>query len=112
MEPIFLAVGYFWAINDYMDLKLSTDYYTRGSYKFDTRFRYSKRYNYSGNLEGSYGNYIQGEETDADRVENSEWRIRWNHNQTITPTSRFDAKLEFLSGTNIQRNINNFNENF
>jgi hypothetical protein len=93
-----------------MDLKLSTDYYTRGSYKFDTRFRYTKRYNYSGNLEGSYGNYVQGEETDADRVENSEWRIRWNHNQTITPTSRFDAKLEFLSGTNIQRNINNFNE--
>ncbi|MFZ1517124.1 MAG: putative LPS assembly protein LptD [Ignavibacteriaceae bacterium] len=106
----FSGGGYFWAINDYMDLKLSTDYYTRGSYKFDTRFRYSKRYNYSGNLEGSYGNYIQGEETDADRVENSEWRIRWNHNQTITPTSRFDAKLEFLSGTNIQRNINNFNE--
>lgn len=106
----FSRFGYFWAISDYTDLNLTADYYTRGSYKLDTRFRYSKRYNYSGNLEGSYGRFVQGEETDANRVENTEWRIRWNHNQTITPTSRFDAKLEFLSGTNIQRNINNFNE--
>ena len=106
----FMGTGYFWAINDYMDFKLTADYYTRGSYKFDTRFRYSKRYNYSGNVDGSYGNFIKGEETDANRVERTDWRIRWNHNQSITPTSRFDAKLEFLSGSNIQRNINDFNE--
>jgi lipopolysaccharide assembly outer membrane protein LptD (OstA) len=106
----FSRFGYFWAINDYMDLNLTADYYTRGSYKLDSRFRYTKRYDYSGNIEGSYGSYIQGEETDANRVENTEWRIRLNHNQKITPTSRFDAKLEFLSGTNIRRDINNFNE--
>ena len=106
----FNGFGYFWAINDYIDLNLTGDYYTRGSYKFDTRFRYSKKYNYSGNLEGSYGNFIQGEETDADRVENTEWRIAWNHNQSITPTSRFDAKLEFISGTNIRRDLNDLNE--
>ena len=106
----FNGFGYFWAINDYTDLNLTADYYTRGSYKFDTRFRYSKKYNYSGNLEGSYGNFIQGEETDADRVENTEWRIAWNHNQSITPTSRFDAKLEFISGTDIRRDLNDLNE--
>ena len=106
----FSGFGYFWAINDYTDLNLTADYYTRGSYKFDTRFRYSKQYNYSGNIEGSYGNFIQGEETDANRVENTEWRIAWNHNQSITPTSRFDAKLEFISGTAIRRDINDLNE--
>lgn len=106
----FSRFGYFWALSDYMDLNLTADYYTRGSYKLDSRFRYTKRYNYSGNVEGSYGNFIRGEETDPDRRENTEWRIRWNHNQSLTPTLRFDAKLEFLSGTNIQRNISNFNE--
>lgn len=106
----FNGFGYFWAINDYVDLNLTGDYYTRGSYKFDTRFRYSKKYNYSGNIEGSYGSFIQGEETDANRVENTEWRIAWNHNQSITPTSRFDAKLEFISGTNIRRDLNDLNE--
>ncbi len=106
----FSRFGYFWALSDYMDLNLTADYYTRGSYKLDSRFRYTKRYNYSGNVEGSYGNFIRGEETDPDRRENTEWRIRWNHNQSLTPTLRFDAKLELLSGTNIQRNISNFNE--
>jgi lipopolysaccharide assembly outer membrane protein LptD (OstA) len=106
----FNGFGYFWAINDYVDLNLTGDYYTRGSYKFDTRFRYSKKYNYSGNIEGSYGNFIQGEESDPNRVENTEWRIAWNHNQSITPTSRFDAKLEFISGTNIRRDLSDLNE--
>jgi len=106
----FSRFGYFWAISDYMDVNLTADYYTRGSYKLDSRFRYTKRYNYSGNVEASYGKFIEGEETDANRSESLEWRIRLNHNQTITPTSRFDAKLEFLSGNRIQRNINNFNE--
>ena len=36
--------------------------------------------------------------------------MRINHNQTITPTSRLDAKLEFISGTNINRDIKDFNE--
>lgn len=106
----FSRFGYFWAIDDYMDVNLTADYYTRGSFKLDSRFRYSKRYDYSGNLEGSYGKFILGEETDPNRSENTEWRLRWNHNQNITPTSRFDAKLEFLSGTNVRRDINNFNE--
>lgn len=103
-------LGYFWAINDYIDLNLTSDYYTRGSFKLDSRFRYVKRYNYSGNIEGSYGKFFNGESTDANRSEKVDWRIKWNHNQTITPTLRLDAKLEFLSGSNIQRNISDFNE--
>ncbi len=106
----FSRFGYFWAISDYMDWNLTADYYTRGSYKFDSRFRYTKRYDYSGNIEASYGNFVQGEETDANRVENTEWRFRLNHNQSITPTSRIDAKLEFISGSNISRDINDLNQ--
>jgi lipopolysaccharide assembly outer membrane protein LptD (OstA) len=106
----FKGFGYFWAINDYIDLNLTADYYTRGSYKFDSRFRYTKRYDYSGNLELSYGKFITGEETDANSSESVEWRVRWNHNQNITPTSRLDAKVEFISGSNINRNIDDFNE--
>ncbi|MBK7629443.1 MAG: LPS-assembly protein LptD [Ignavibacteriales bacterium] len=106
----FSRFGYFWAINDYLDLNLTADYYTRGSYRLDSRFRYTKRYDYSGNFTASYGKYLSGESTDPNASENLEWSLRWNHNQSITPTSRFDAKLEFVSGSNINRNINNINE--
>lgn len=106
----FSRFGYFWAISDYMDVNLTADYYTRGSYKLNSRFRYKKKYDFDGNLEGSYAEFIQGEETDPDRSERVEWRAQWNHNQQITPTMRFDARLEFLSNNRIQRNISNINE--
>jgi lipopolysaccharide assembly outer membrane protein LptD (OstA) len=106
----FSRFGYFWAINDYLDLNFTADYYTRGSYRLDSRFRYTKRYDYSGNFTASYGKYLYGESTDPTASKNLEWSLRWNHNQSITPTSRFDAKLEFVSGSNINKNINNINE--
>ena len=93
-----------------MDLNITADYYTRGSYKLDSRYRYTKRYTYSGNVEASYGKFIQGELTDLNHSERTDWRLRINHNQTLTPTSRLDAKLEFLSGNNINRNVTDFNE--
>ncbi len=106
----FSRFGYFWAISDYMDLNLTGDFYTRGSYRVNSLFRYAKRYEFNGNLEGSYGSFVIGEKDDPDRSESNDWRLRWNHNQTITPTMRFDARLEFLSNNLITRNISDIND--
>jgi lipopolysaccharide assembly outer membrane protein LptD (OstA) len=106
----FSRMGYFWAISDYMDWNLTGDYYTRGSYRFSSLFRYAKRYEFTGNLEGSYAKFVENEQTDPDRAERIDWRFIWNHNQNITPTMRFDARLEFLSNNQIQRNISDLNE--
>ncbi|MEO8233146.1 MAG: putative LPS assembly protein LptD [Ignavibacteriota bacterium] len=106
----FSRFGYFWAINDYMDLNVTADYYTHGSYKLNSRYRYTKRYTYSGNVEASYGKLLNGELTDFNHSERIDWQLKINHNQTLTPTSRLDAKLEFLSGNNINRNVTDFNE--
>ncbi len=44
-------------------------------------------------------------------MQRQDWRIKWTHNQTINPSSRFDANLEFVSGSNyITQNIKNYNE--
>ncbi len=106
----FSRFGYFWAINDYLDLALQGDYYTRGSYRFDSRFRYAKRYNFSGSLEGQYEFLRRNEPTDPDLSEQRNWRIIWNHNQNFDPSLRFDARLEFLSGNVLQRNIVDLND--
>ena len=99
----FSRFGYFWAISDYMDLLLTSDYYTRGSFNFNSRFRYAKRYEFTGSLEGNYQVFKTGEPDDPDRQESKDWFIKWNHNQSITPTLRFDANLQFVSGTNYSR---------
>ncbi|HAB50723.1 MAG TPA: LPS-assembly protein LptD, partial [Ignavibacteriales bacterium] len=106
----FSRFGYFWAISDYMDLALQGDYYTRGSYRFDSRLRYAKRYDFTGNLEAQYEFLRKNESTDPNFVEQYNWRLIWNHNQNFDPSLRFDARLEFLSGNILQRNLVNLND--
>lgn len=106
----FSRFGYFWAISDYMDLALQGDYYTRGSYRFDSRFRYAKRYDFTGSVEGQYEFLRKYEITDQDVFEQTNWRLIWNHNQNFDPSLRLDARLEFLSGNVLQRNLVNLND--
>lgn len=106
----FSRFGYFWAMSDYMDLALQGDYYTRGSYRFDSRFRYAKRYDFTGSIEGQYEFLRRNDVSDPDFAEQTNWRLIWNHNQNFDPSLRFDARLEFLSGNILQRNIINLND--
>ncbi len=106
----FSHFGYFWAISDFMDVNLTADYYTRGSYRLNSRFRYAERYNFTGSLEGSYAYLQSGEITDPGRTENTSWRLRWVHNQSLTPTMRFDANLDFMSGNFVRRNVVDLNQ--
>lgn len=104
--PYFSRFGYFWAINDYMDINATGDYYTRGSWAADTRFRYIKRYEYTGNFSGRYEQLRRGELTDPNFSENTRWELNWSHNQTFTPTMRLDANLRFASGRNLLNQMN------
>ncbi len=106
----FSRFGYFWAISDYMDLNLTGDYYTRGSFGANSRFRYAERYNFTGTLQGNYSDKISGLALDPNRTENIFWSLKWSHNQSFTPTMRFDANLEFTSGNQIFSNITDFNQ--
>ena len=102
--------GYYWAINDYMDLTTTGDYYTRGGWGINGNFRYVKRYDFSGFLEAGYSNLNQGESTDPDRTDEKNWRLRLVHNQPLTPDSRIDANIEFLSSNYIKQNSSNYND--
>ncbi len=106
----FSRFGYFWAISDYMDLSLTADYYTKGGYNLNSRFRYLKRYDFTGNLETSFSNLHQGEKTDPDYNEQKDWRLRWVHNQTITPSSQLDINLEFMSGNYFKQNSADYSQ--
>lgn len=102
--------GYFWAISDYMDINATMDYYTRGSYGLGSRFRYANRYNYTGYVEGSYRDFTEGETTDPGFSEQIDWRLRFFHTQTFTPTLRLDANMEFASQNYLQNGTGNLND--
>ncbi len=106
----FSRFGYFWAISDYIDWNLTADYYTRGGFALASRTRYSKRYNLTGNFEAGYSNIFQGRLTDPDRTERTDWSLRWMHNQTLNPTLRLDANLQFISSNYLTTNSTDINE--
>ena len=102
--------GYYWAMSDYTDWNITGDYYTRGSFALNSLFRYVKRYSFSGSINGSYEDFTQGESTDPDYNKQTDWRLRWYHNQTFTPTLRLDVNLEFMSSNYLTKNVSNLNE--
>ena len=106
----FKNIGYYWAINDYMDLSLLGDYYTRGGFGSRLNFRYNKRYDYTGSMSLGYTKHLIGEESDNDKSEKTDWKIDFNHNQTFTPTMKLNMRLSFQSGTYFRNNSLNYND--
>ena len=108
----FYNFGYFWAMNDYMDLTFNGDYYLKGGYGLRSRFRYAKRYEYTGNLEAGYSKISTGEEGDpaSTRTLQDDWRISWNHNQQIDPSMNFAANVRFQSSNFSRNNSISYND--
>ena len=52
--------GYYFAINEYIDLSIKADIYTKGSWKLGAASNYKKRYKYNGNFSISYASLKSG----------------------------------------------------
>ena len=100
----FREVGYYFPINDYMDLRVTGDIYTRGTHRINLRSNYKKRYKYTGNVALSYANNISESTVDGSRVSNKGFRINVTHNQ--------DAKAHpyIKIGGNINLSLNRFDQ--
>ena len=100
--------GYYWAINDYLDLSSTFDWFTRGGWLNRSMFRYALRYDFTGSVEVNTTSLSTGESGDPGRTEQKDYNIRLYHNQQINPTTRFDVNFTFSSGTffrNISSNL-------
>ncbi|NOG99619.1 MAG: LPS-assembly protein LptD [Ignavibacteriae bacterium] len=100
----FKNFGYFLAINDYMDINLTGDYYTRGGFRVGSRFRYTKRYSFNGNLFFDYKFSKLGESNDPGGDRSRDWKIAIAHHQEFNPTTKIDANLSFQTGNYNQNN--------
>ncbi len=104
--------GYYFAINDNVDLALTGEIYTKGSRGFQIASNYRQRYQYGGNFSLRYNRQNTGSESD-DNVTNGFW-VNWSHNpESRGRNSRFSASVNFGTSTYTQNNpsINNFERN-
>jgi lipopolysaccharide assembly outer membrane protein LptD (OstA) len=104
-------LGYFWAINDYIDLALQGSYYTKGRIDLIGRFRYALKYKYNGQLDIGASRIRLGEENDLDKQYSDEWHIGATHSQAFNPTTTLTANVNLLSSKTYYDNAsNNYND--
>lgn len=110
--------GYYLPIGDYLDLSLTGDFYTNGSYGFRGASLYTKRYKFSGNINFSFENLIQSQKGFDDFSQTSNYNIQVRHTQDskANPNSRFSASVnlgssQFFSNSVNQRNRSNAQTN-
>ncbi|QIE58358.1 LPS-assembly protein LptD [Rasiella rasia] len=103
--------GYYFAINDYVDLAVLGDYYTNGSFGLRGEAGYALRYKFRGNLNIRYENLINSERGFDDFSQSTIYNIRWNHNQDTkaNPSSRFAASVNLGSSQYFRQSINQTN---
>ncbi len=91
--------GYYFALNDYFDLKLTGTVYTNGTWLADAATSYRLRYRFSGSFGFSYANNVTSYKGMPDYGKNSNYRISWSHSQDAkaSPGSRFSASVNMSS---------------
>jgi len=104
--------GYYWAISQYMDLKIQADIYTRGSWAIKPTYTYNKRYHYNGSFNFSYAVNLIGSQDSPDFQKSKDFRVRWTHNQDpkARPHSSFSANVNIVSNTFNKYNLSSSTE--
>lgn len=88
--------GYYFGINDNIDLALRGDIYTKGSWAANATTNYVKKYRYNGNLRLSYSHTLTGDRDDPNALPASkDFLINWAHakDPKSNPVNRFSASV-------------------
>src|SRR5699024_5890917 len=103
--------GYYFAINDYVDLTTLGDYYSNGSYGINLQTNYANRYRYNGNFSFRLEKLMTSERGFPDFSESSIYNVRWSHQQDAkaNPNSRFSASVNLGSSKYYRESVNEEN---
>jgi lipopolysaccharide assembly outer membrane protein LptD (OstA) len=102
--------GYYFAINKYVDLALTGEIYTRGSWGVTAQSSYMKRYKYSGSFNLSYLTTITGDKGEADYTKMKNFRIQWTHSQNAkaNPNMTLSASVNFATSGYSRNNLTDY----
>ena len=103
--------GYYFAISDYVDLALTGDAWSNGSWGVRMNSNYNKRYRFNGVFSLNFENIINGLRGFDDFSKANNFNVRWTHNQDqkASPNSRFTASVNLGSSQFFRQSLNQFN---
>ncbi|MGI6574169.1 MAG: putative LPS assembly protein LptD [Fermentimonas sp.] len=104
--------GYYFALNDYIDLAVTGEIYTKGSWGVGARSNYRKRYKYSGNFNVYHLSTATGEKELKEVVPAAysvakDLRINWTHSQDPKANlyRTLSASVNFSTSKNNHRDL-------
>ncbi len=105
--------GYYWAINDYVDLTVLGDIYSKGSWGAGMIMNYKLRYKFNGSLSFKYNRNLFGYRGLSNFSASNQYELRWKFTQDskANPNSTFSADVN-MSSTDYDKynsyNVNNY----
>lgn len=105
--------GYYFAINDNIDLALRGEIYTQGSWGVSARSTYVKRYRYRGNFDISYLTTITGDKGSPDYSKQNNFKVAWTHQQDpkANPSLSFSSSVNFTTSGYTRNDLNSYYSN-
>lgn len=104
--------GFYFVFGDYLDLSVTGDYYTLGSWALNVNSRYKVNYKYNGTFGLTYSNDQTGEKGSNDYMQSTNFAVKWSHTQDSKahPGQSFSASVNFSSPSNSRYNSTSVSE--
>lgn len=102
--------GYYFAINDYFDLALTGELYSKGSWGVSARSSYRVKYKFSGSLNFSYLVTVNSEKNLPDYSKSNNLSLAWSHSQDskANPFQSFSANVNFQTSGYSRSNLDSY----
>lgn len=102
--------GYYFAINDYVDLALKGEIYTKGSWGVSAHSTYAKRYKFRGSFDISYITSVYGDKGMPDYSKQNNFQILWSHSMDskANPNLNFSASVNFTTSGYTRNDLNSY----
>lgn len=102
--------GYYFAINDNIDLALTGEIYTKGSWGIAAQSTYVKRYKYSGNFSVNYLKSVYGDKGLPDYSKQTNFQVVWSHAQDSksNPNMSLSASVNFTTSGYTRNDVNSY----
>ncbi len=105
-------LGMYFVFGDHLDLSVTGDYYTLGSWAVNINSRYKVNYKYNGSFSMNYSNDQTGEKGTSEFFQTRNFGVKWSHSQDSKahPGSTFSASVNFQSPSNNRYNSTNITQ--
>lgn len=102
--------GYYFAFNDNVDLALTGEIYTKGSWGLSAHSSYVKRYRFRGSFDVSFLNTVYGDKGLPDYQRMRNFQVVWSHSQDAkaNPNLNFSASVNFATSGYTRNDLNSY----